>query len=132
MAPKCQHSIHSPLVCCIHYNMSSLFVILVASGFWTIFCGVIQQTIQQLNEQSLRQLLRVILESHPGILFDAWETLQSQPPPPPSQPPPPPPSPPPQGTPGWCVCGRCREMPTDVERLCCSLHQCVSQRPEYQ
>ena len=33
---------------------------------------------------------------------------------------------PPQGAPGWCRCGRCREMANAVERVCCKSRPCIS------
>ena len=32
-------------------------------------------------------------------------------------------------TPDWCVCGRCREMPSQRERRCCGKARCLSQVP---
>ncbi|XP_078022366.1 P2X purinoceptor 7-like [Epinephelus lanceolatus] len=33
----------------------------------------------------------------------------------------------------WCICGRCRDMPTDLEKLCCGEepNYCVSQLPHF-
>ena len=42
----------------------------ISSDFDILWCDTGRETIQRLNEQSLRQLLRLILECHPGILFD--------------------------------------------------------------
>ncbi|KAK3096037.1 hypothetical protein FSP39_022265 [Pinctada imbricata] len=43
----------------------------------------------------------------------------------------------PQPTPGgpsWCTCGRCRQMPTEAEKVCCgkSPDNCVSRTPDFQ
>uniref|UniRef100_A0A8C6UJH8 P2X purinoreceptor 7 intracellular domain-containing protein n=1 Tax=Neogobius melanostomus TaxID=47308 RepID=A0A8C6UJH8_9GOBI len=34
--------------------------------------------------------------------------------------------------PDWCVCSRCREMPTDIEKKCCGQdpRDCISQLPQ--
>jgi hypothetical protein len=29
-------------------------------------------------------------------------------------------------TPDWCVCGRCRPMPQEVENKCCKLKKCIT------
>ena len=33
---------------------------------------------------------------------------------------------PPQGIPDWCRCGKCRQMDTVVERLCCKSRPCIT------
>ena len=30
------------------------------------------------------------------------------------------------GVPGWCVCGRCRPMPQEIENKCCKLKKCIT------
>eukprot|EP00105_Crassostrea_gigas_P043083 XP_019927231.1 PREDICTED: P2X purinoceptor 7-like isoform X2 [Crassostrea gigas] len=36
-------------------------------------------------------------------------------------------------SPDWCVCGRCREMPTEEERECCKQTpvNCISSQPNF-
>ena len=34
-----------------------------------------------------------------------------------------------QSTPPWCTCQKCRDMPTPVERVCCSKRLCVTETP---
>ena len=43
-----------------------------------------------------------IITHHPDIVFDALDAMQA---------------------------GRCRDIATDIERLCCGLQHCISQRP---
>ncbi|WAR13170.1 P2RX7-like protein [Mya arenaria] len=33
--------------------------------------------------------------------------------------------------PNWCICGRCREMPTQSERRCCGKAKCLSLYPDF-
>ena len=83
---------------------------------------VMQETVDHMSVSTLRQLLLAILQHHPGIMFDALEATESQTPAPaPDHPAP--------ASPHWCICGRCRDMATDLENLCCGLHNCISQRP---
>lgn len=65
--------------------------------------------------------MRQLLENHTPLFFDLWE-LQRR-----GQNPAPVP-----GPPNWCTCGKCREMPTVEERVCCTgtPGHCLSFRPE--
>ena len=69
--------------------------------------------------RELRHLLGRILTREPGMVFDVVQSIN------PGGTPPSPSS----NTPdSWCTCGRCREMPTDLERKCCGLiaPNCIS------
>ncbi|XP_052278877.1 uncharacterized protein LOC127877233 [Dreissena polymorpha] len=35
-----------------------------------------------------------------------------------------------QQTPPWCSCGKCRDMPTPVERVCCGKRVCITHTPD--
>lgn len=65
----------------------------------------------------LRALVVAVLERQPGMVFDLLEV--------------PPPSPPSQGALGWCICGNCRAMPSDEEKLCCRCQprNCIAKTP---
>ena len=79
--------------------------------------------VQQLDMAAMRRLVASIITHHPGIVFDALDAMQV------GAPTPPPPTAATSNHPKWCVCGRCREKPTDIERLCCGLQHCISERP---
>uniref|UniRef100_A0A8C6SS73 P2X purinoreceptor 7 intracellular domain-containing protein n=1 Tax=Neogobius melanostomus TaxID=47308 RepID=A0A8C6SS73_9GOBI len=75
--------------------------------------------IQSLNLEQCQDLLMRCLQREPGFLFDILaEENQADVPRAPH-------------LPHWCVCGRCREMPTDIENKCCRQEpqHCISQLP---
>ena len=41
------------------------------------------------------------------------------------------PQPPSDGVPSWCICGRCRPMPTVPENKCCRQRPCITQHPTF-
>ena len=65
-----------------------------------------------MDEDGRKKLLSDVAERMPGVVLNLIEQQSSGPPQA---------THPPASTidPGWCVCGHCREMPTDAERLCC-------------
>ena len=91
------------------------------------YCSCILQTaMSSMSREQIENMLRLTLEKQPGLMFDVWdEVYQAGNPnqePEPGRP---------QTTPSWCKCLNCREMPTDLERLCCGLkpENCVSTAP---
>lgn len=76
--------------------------------------------IESLSLQQCQDLLGRCLLRDPSLIFDIMATA-------------PPSDPPGQGPnkPEWCVCMKCREMPTDVERKCCGQppQHCISLLP---
>lgn len=87
----------------------------------------IQELVAELREQEMRTILVATVEKNPDILWDLLDSghfdghlpeNQQQSVHEESQPPEPGPSSHSQQPP-WCVCGNCREMPTQEERLCC-------------
>ena len=57
-------------------------------------------------KEAVRLLLLQAAERSPGLIFDILQAQQPQP----AQPSP---------DVEWCVCGNCRQMPTDMECVCC-------------
>ena len=78
-----------------------------------------------MGEEDVKDLLFCVVEKQPGVIFDILDkiTLPGMP----------------QGyhpqpgdsVPAWCMCSRCREMPTLPERVCCAQvpDNCISQLP---
>ncbi|CAL8363129.1 unnamed protein product [Boreogadus saida] len=85
-----------------------------------------QVRIRDLNLEASHHLLELCLEREPSLIFDL---LAMSIPHPTSDPQQPGPSDPQQ--PAWCICTKCKEMPTDIERKCCGqlLDSCVSMLP---
>lgn len=73
-----------------------------------------------MGELQLRGIVLQILERQPGLIFDLLEEDPPHPAPPPAA-----------GSPEWCICNNCQDMPSDVERLCCRClpQNCISDRP---
>ena len=93
----------------------------------------IQELVAELREQEMRTILVATVEKNPDILWDILDSGHFDGHPPENQKecvheeseqPEPGPSSTSQ-QPSWCVCGNCREMPTQEERLCCG------KTPEY-
>ena len=84
-----------------------------------------QERFARMKVAELRCLLEVIMMREPRMVFDLMQSqtslLPGQCPPSPSSNP----------LDGWCICGHCREMPTDVERKCCrfTAPECLSITP---
>ncbi|XP_065153424.1 P2X purinoceptor 7-like [Paramisgurnus dabryanus] len=78
-----------------------------------------QARLQSLEADQRDGLLQLVLDRLPGLLFDLL-ALQDNPQ-----------IPPVTGHMHWCVCSNCRDMPTDIERLCCGQHpdSCISKLP---
>ncbi|XP_013856187.1 P2X purinoceptor 7 [Austrofundulus limnaeus] len=78
--------------------------------------------IQHLDLQQTQQVLEQCLARDPSMIFDVLCYFR------PASPSTIPPVP---GQPSWCICHRCREMPTVVERKCCTQqpHLCISTLP---
>ncbi|XP_033642419.1 uncharacterized protein LOC117302553 [Asterias rubens] len=81
----------------------------------------IKDLVENMDEDCRKKLLSDVAERMPGVVLNLIEQQSSGPPPathPPAS----------TADPGWCVCGHCREMPTDAERLCCRQvpQRCIS------
>ena len=75
--------------------------------------------IENLDQEAMRRLLRDLAERQPALLLDVWEQQpQAE-------------GPARQEQPHWCTCGKCTEMPTVEEELCCRGGQddCLSLEP---
>ena len=82
---------------------------------------LLQRLLQDLTLSEWRDLGRGLFERQPGLVFDALAMHQGRHG-----------APPPTGTQlPWCVCGNCKEMPTDLERRCCGQDpaNCISRLP---
>jgi hypothetical protein len=80
--------------------------------------------VAQLSEERAKEVLCLVVDGQPGLIYNILDRIEvPQPsgyhPSPDSQ------------TPGWCICSRCRQMPTLPERVCCNQHpdNCISQLP---
>ncbi|XP_060567955.1 P2X purinoceptor 7-like [Ruditapes philippinarum] len=84
--------------------------------------------VDRLSEEGARKILKAVAEKMPSLVIDLAEQLQREEGP--SSPGPDEPDQPNQ--PHWCICGRCREMPTDSSRVCCGMRPelCHSIMPE--
>ena len=74
--------------------------------------------VRDMDPEKLREAFVELMESHPSLVFHVLEPAARQPVG----------YHPPEGgnSPDWCVCGRCREMPTDMEKVCCGFENCIS------
>ncbi|XP_054605979.1 uncharacterized protein [Nothobranchius furzeri] len=79
-----------------------------------------RQHIQNLNPQQAIDILTMVLDRDPGVLFDVLALSG-----------PPATTPPTSNQPSWCVCSHCRDMPTDLEKKCCQQppQTCISTVP---
>ncbi|XP_052694199.1 P2X purinoceptor 7-like [Crassostrea angulata] len=88
----------------------------------------LRATIATLEEQTLRNLVGRICERDPTFVFDVLneasqnERRQGYHPQPSD------------GVPSWCTCNHCREMPSEIEKLCCGQTptNCFSIVPDFQ
>ena len=97
-----------------HHEILLQLVIIITIYF-------IQDIIMHMPIEKLREVLVMLLESYPSLVFHVSEPAERQPGghhPEDGSP-----------VPDWCVCGKCREMPTDRERMCCGRVQCISTIP---
>ncbi len=76
------------------------------------FIQTFQDLVENMDDLGRKKLLSDVAERMPGVVLNLIEQQSSGPPPV---------THPPASTtdPDWCICGNCREMPTDAERLCC-------------
>lgn len=80
---------------------------------------LLQRQLQELTLDEWRELGRGLFERQPGLMIHHGCHGA-------------PPSAGVQGVP-WCVCGNCREVPTDLERKCCGQQpvHCISRLPSF-
>ncbi|XP_071949147.1 P2X purinoceptor 7-like [Antedon mediterranea] len=86
----------------------------------------ISSKIDALNENEVRNLLKEAAKKNPGLILSILDRQQL----------------PERGhhpdadgaAPDWCVCHACREMPTQVERMCCGYNpdNCTSLLPDFE
>lgn len=84
----------------------------------------LKEQVEKIPAERLRDMFVAMIEGHPALMFSIMEAEKYQPdghhpPPGPDQP-------------SWCCCGKCRNMPTDIEKLCCGYGNCLSLVPEMQ
>ena len=79
----------------------------------------LQTEVEDMPVDRLRQLCLSMVERHPALVFDILRPQQQQPGGYHPQP---------SGTnpPTWCVCTKCREMPTQMEKQCCGKERCIT------
>jgi hypothetical protein len=84
-------------------------------------CKKARDIVLSLDGDQVKALLLTVSDKQPSIILDAIETSQSGGIMPPSS----------SNNLSWCVCNYCREMPTDIERLCCGQQHthCISRLP---
>ncbi|XP_062621673.1 uncharacterized protein LOC134283245 [Saccostrea cucullata] len=75
----------------------------------------LQERIHNMPENNLRDLVYQLCQRNPSLVFGVLEECskaeRGEHHPPPAHM---------QGQPDWCCCSHCREMPTQVERVCCN------------
>ena len=88
--------------------------------------------IDRLSEEDAKRLLKAVDEKVPSFILDVAEMvsntqLQAERQAPDAEEP----GPSQAGWPSWCVCQRCREMPSDASRVCCGMRPdlCTSLMP---
>lgn len=83
---------------------------------------VLQDEIAKMELEELRQLCHRMAEKHPSLVHDILRPAPQQGGYHPQ----------PGGAfPDWCVCGKCREMPTDAEKVCCRKERCITLLPDF-
>ena len=80
--------------------------------------------INEMGVEDLKALLLQVTRRIPEAVFDILDKARQASPSPG-------PSPPSPSSTSWCLCGNCREMQTQDERVCCKLkpQNCLSSRP---
>lgn len=83
---------------------------------------VLQDEIAKMELEELRQLCLRMAEKHPSLVHDILRAapLQRGYHPQPGG-----------AFPDWCVCGKCREMPTEAEKVCCRKERCITLLPDF-
>ncbi|XP_069110178.1 P2X purinoceptor 7-like [Argopecten irradians] len=83
--------------------------------------------VENMSEREAKDFLLEVVERHPTFVLDVMETTDVQP-----QGHHPPPAAGGQNLP-WCSCGKCRDMPTPEERVCCGRNPdaCLSLVPDF-
>ena len=73
-------------------------------------------------EDDRKNMLYQLAERMPGVILSIIQHQQASEPPPPTHPPAA------ILDPDWCICTHCRQMATEVERLCCRQvpQRCIS------
>nr|XP_022297957.1 P2X purinoceptor 7-like isoform X1 [Crassostrea virginica] len=84
---------------------------------------VAKRHVQTLNLEQCQDILVQIATQSASVILDIME--QSNPSPEQPQPMP--------GVPAWCTCSRCRDMPTEEEKVCCgrSPEHCTTLLPDF-
>ena len=84
-------------------------------------CHIFQDMVDELDGVSAKQLLKQVIERNPSLILDVAAKLSPEEPIPCPHP----------EVPSWCVCQHCRDMPTDLEKLCCGMRPdlCSSTQP---
>ncbi|XP_062582972.1 P2X purinoceptor 7-like [Saccostrea cucullata] len=83
---------------------------------------VLQEEISQMESEELKQLCLKMAEKHPSLVHDILRPAPQQGGYHPQ---------PGGASPDWCVCGKCREMPTNTEKVCCRKERCVTLLPDF-
>lgn len=81
-----------------------------------------KKLVAEMEEAKVREWLLLEIERQPAMMFDLLQTMERKPDEEKS----------PSDAPEWCTCRKCRDMPTDEEKLCCGQapDTCLSQTPE--
>lgn len=83
----------------------------------------LRHEVENMDEGQLRRLCLSVVAKHPGIVFDILRPSSQAGGYHPH---------PGSSVPDWCVCQKCREMPTALERKCCGKEKCISLLPNFQ
>ena len=81
-----------------------------------------QTLVESSTKEQLQDIVLQLLDKYPAVAFDVLEDAPA-----PSGQGYHPPSP--GGDLPWCTCGRCREMPKEIEKLCCGKQVCITRYP---